>query len=103
STPDDVADNVNVDFVEHDSKEYADALLTAKYLICNSNFLPFFVKKNKQVFINTWHGIPLKRLGLDIDQAAIHSMNTQRNFNVADIIPVAGEYEFDNVVRAYGA
>ena len=103
SVPDDVASNPNVKFVLHDSKEYAEALLYSKYLIFNSNLMPYYSPKKEQVIINTWHGVPLKKLGLDISQRAHLSLNTQRNFNIADIIPVSSQYEFENVIRAYGA
>ncbi|MEP3590473.1 MAG: glycosyltransferase [Marinobacter sp.] len=102
SVPDDVSENKSVSLVAHDSKEYAEALLRAKYLICNSNFLPFFVKKPGQIFINTWHGTPIKKLGFDIEQSLSHSTNTQRNFNVADFIPVSSDYEKDHIIKAYG-
>ncbi len=42
-------------------------LLRAKYLITNSR-IPTFVMLNKNtVYFETWHGTPLKRLGLDQD------------------------------------
>ena len=98
----DVTGNKQVTFVEHGTRKYADALLKSKYLICNSNFLPFFVKRPGQVFINTWHGTPLKALGLDIDQPVKLSTNTQRNFNIADFIPLSGAFERRYIVEAYG-
>lgn len=100
--PADVAGNTRVRFVEHGTRKYADALLRSRYLVCNSNFLPFFVKRPGQIFVNTWHGTPLKMLGLDIDQPVKLSTNTQRNFNIADYIPLSGEYERRNIVEAYG-
>ncbi|MBJ6137356.1 glycosyltransferase [Marinobacter litoralis] len=100
--PDDVSGNPRVSFVEHGSRQYADALLRARYLVCNSNFLPMFVKRPGQLFVNTWHGTPLKTLGLDINQPVNLSLNTQRNFNIADFIPLSGAYERRYIVDAYG-
>ncbi len=54
-------------FVERNSKEYVDYMLTAKYLITNSTFQSWFSKKKEQVYINTWHGTPLKAMGFDIE------------------------------------
>lgn len=101
--PDDVLSNKNVEYVEHASIGYVLGLMKAKYLICNSNFMPFFARKEEQIFINTWHGIPLKTLGLDIDQSMSASVNTQRNFNLATINPMASEWTAEKVVGAYGA
>lgn len=103
SVPQDVLENKNVTFVEHSSIGYALGLAKAKYLVCNSNFLPFFVRKKEQLFINTWHGIPLKALGLDIDQSMSMSMNTQRNFNQATFIPMSSAWSAEKIVAAYGA
>ena len=38
----------------------------AKYWVLNSRVAAFIEKRPDQVFIQTWHGTPLKRLGFDI-------------------------------------
>jgi CDP-glycerol glycerophosphotransferase len=48
------------------SPAYLRALATSKYLVNNSNFPPYFRKAAGQVYLQTWHGTPLKRLGRDI-------------------------------------
>jgi CDP-glycerol glycerophosphotransferase len=48
------------------SPAYLRALATSKYLVNNSNFPPYFRKATGQVYLQTWHGTPLKRLGRDI-------------------------------------
>ncbi len=48
------------------SRAYLQALATSKYLVNNSNFPPYFRKAAGQVYLQTWHGTPLKRLGRDI-------------------------------------
>jgi CDP-glycerol glycerophosphotransferase len=50
------------------SPAYLRALATSKYLVNNSNFPPYFRKALGQVYLQTWHGTPLKRLGRDIAQ-----------------------------------
>jgi CDP-glycerol glycerophosphotransferase len=50
------------------SRAYLRALATSKYLVNNSNFPPYFRKAHGQVYLQTWHGTPLKRLGRDIVQ-----------------------------------
>ena len=45
------------------TREYYKILAKAKYLITDTSFLPFFIKKEGQEILNTWHGTPLKCLG----------------------------------------
>ena len=46
------------------SRAYLRALATSKYLVNNSNFPPYFRKAAGQVYLQTWHGTPLKRLAV---------------------------------------
>ncbi len=58
--------NRNTRVVKRISKEYHKVLSQAKYIIFNSG-LPAYVKlRADQIYIQTWHGTPLKRLGCDI-------------------------------------
>ena len=41
------------------------ALGTSRYLVNNNTFPVFFRKRPGQVYLQTWHGTPLKRVGLD--------------------------------------
>src|SRR5699024_4481919 len=69
-----------VDFVVIHGKEYLRELAQCKYLINNSSFSVYFTSKPEQVYINTWHGTPLKHLGLDLDNSLIAVQNLTRNF-----------------------
>lgn len=40
-------------------------ITTAKLLINNNNFPHYFRKSNGQFYLQTWHGTPLKKIGLD--------------------------------------
>jgi CDP-glycerol glycerophosphotransferase len=42
------------------------ALAQSKYLVTNNNLPQYFRKKPGQIYLQTWHGTPLKRIGLDI-------------------------------------
>lgn len=70
----------NVKFVKRNSKPYLKYLATSKYLINNSTFQSFYTPKEGQVYINTWHGTPLKSMGFDIPGNPSHSQNVVRNF-----------------------
>jgi CDP-glycerol glycerophosphotransferase len=52
--------------VRFGSREWLHALATSKYLVNNTNFPWYFRKVPGQVYLQTWHGTPLKRLGRDI-------------------------------------
>lgn len=76
----------NVRFVGKNSSAYFDAVTSAKYIV-NNNTMPFyFTKKPEQIYVNTWHGIPLKTLGYDIPDGKYTSRNMTRNFLAADYI-----------------
>lgn len=76
----------NVKFVEYNSSEYRKYLVSAKYLVNNVTFPRYFTKRKEQIYINTWHGIPLKTLGYDIPDGNISIGNIVRNFLSADYI-----------------
>ncbi|PNZ30332.1 teichoic acid biosynthesis protein [Staphylococcus rostri] len=76
----------NVQFVVKESDEYLHVLTTAKYLINNATFPGYFAKKEEQVYVNTWHGTPIKAMGLDIEDNLLGSQNVIRNFLSSDIL-----------------
>lgn len=76
----------NVKFVKYLSIQYYRALSTSQYLINNVSFPAQFVKRQGQVYLNTWHGIPLKRMGYDIPKRAVDAKNIVRNFVAADYL-----------------
>ncbi|GEP85218.1 putative glycosyltransferase [Staphylococcus piscifermentans] len=76
----------NVKFVSVNSDGYLYYLATAKYLINNTSFPPYFLKRKEQIYLNTWHGTPLKTLGKDMKGPLNQLKNLQRNFIQADYI-----------------
>ena len=79
-------DYENVKFISRQSAEYREYLATAKYLINNVSFPGFFTKREGQIYIDTWHGIPLKTLGFDIPAGKVSAGNTARNLLAADYL-----------------
>ncbi|MGH8867993.1 MAG: CDP-glycerol:glycerophosphate glycerophosphotransferase [Actinomycetes bacterium] len=63
SMPDDVP------YVVSGTREYYRVLARAKYLVNNVNFPNDFVKRDGQVHLQTHHGTPLKKMGLDLRDA----------------------------------
>ena len=62
----DLERNSRVKLVKRLSEQYYSGIATAKYVINNITNNILAPKKEGQIYIQTWHGTPLKRLGLDI-------------------------------------
>lgn len=91
----------NVQVVSLSSDEYFKILSSAKYLITDTSFLPFFVKKEGQIYLNTWHGTPLKSLGKNIQTGPHGIGNGQRNFVCSDFLLFPNEYTMDHIIEDY--
>lgn len=57
--------------VIYGSRAWLHALATSKYLVNNSAFPWYFKKVRGQIYLQTWHGTPLKRLVRDIDSSKL--------------------------------
>ncbi|CDM69211.1 putative protein [Clostridium bornimense] len=69
----------NVEIVKVGSEEYINYLAKSKYLINNTTFPPYFIRKKDQIYLNTWHGTPLKTLGKYMKGTRGQYKNIQRN------------------------
>ena len=69
-------DNRNTIIVTRPSSTYYTYCAQAKYWVTNSRFMDVIKKKDEQVYIQCWHGTPLKRLGYDIDVKGDNAVNT---------------------------
>jgi CDP-glycerol glycerophosphotransferase len=85
-------DNDRMRSVKYRSAAYYRALATTKYLVNNVTFPPLFDKRDDQVYLNTWHGTPLKKMGRDVDAPYSQMANTHANFEAADILLSSGGY-----------
>lgn len=76
---------LKADFVERDSDRYKSELARCKFLFTDNSFPTYMVKREGQVCVNTWHGTPLKCLGLsDIDNSLKSFANIQKNYLMSD-------------------
>jgi CDP-glycerol glycerophosphotransferase len=75
-----------VRFVRPRTVAYAGALARSEYLVNNATFPPEFRKRDGQIYLNTWHGTPLKRMGYDMHGGAFESSNILRNLVAADVL-----------------
>lgn len=62
-----ILDNPNTCIVTVNTKDYEKACATAKYWVYNYRMSDHIYPKEDQVYIQLWHGTPLKRLGYDIN------------------------------------
>lgn len=60
-------ENINTTVVKIREKEYKKYLAKAKYWIFNYKIPDFLYPKKNQIFVQCWHGTPLKRLGCDLE------------------------------------
>lgn len=67
-----------------DSGSYCKYLATAKYVMTDNSFPPYFCKRDEQVFLNTWHGTPLKTLGKSDKSFIGSTANIQKNYLMCD-------------------
>lgn len=69
-------ENLDVKSVRRFSIKWLFLMARAKYWISNSR-LPLWIPKPKQtIYIQTWHGTPLKRLAADMDEVYMPGTNT---------------------------
>ena len=90
-----------VNLVDITTFEYVKVLATSKYLINNSSFPVYFIKRPEQIYLQTWHGTPLKTLGKEM-RFGIESMyNIQHNFMQADYLMFPNEFTKEVMMRDY--
>ena len=75
-----------VEIIQTGSDAYRNTLAHAKYLVNNVSFNMDYIKKPGQVYLNTWHGTPLKSLGRKIGYNPFECLNGQRNFLLCDYL-----------------
>lgn len=93
-----------IDFVKmipYNSTGYLKLLATAKYLITDTSLASYYIKREEQVYLNTWHGTPLKAMGRIVPQREYALGNVQRNFMIADYLLYQNEFSRDIFLDDY--
>ncbi len=80
---------------------FAKALAVSHYLFSDTSFPTYFVKRHQQVYLNTWHGTPLKTLGKATANDFFDIANVQKNFIMSDYLLYPSEYMRDIMLRDY--
>lgn len=92
----------DVFFVDKGSVLYQRYLCTAEYLINNATFPSYYVRKDGQKYLNTWHGTPLKTLGYDIEATPLQRANTARNLIQASMFIAPNKHTEHVMLGRYG-
>ena len=71
--------NHNTKVIKYGSKAYFKYYATSKYWITNSRVSDAIVKRKGQIYVQCWHGTPLKRLGFDIEVSGGNAMNSLKD------------------------
>lgn len=90
----------NVNLVVYSSDEYVRLLASAKFLITDNTFPNYYIKKKGQIYLNTWHGTPLKTLGKQIHND-IAIGNAQKNMVIADYLLYPNYFTKEVMIRDY--
>ena len=90
-----------VTLLKRNSKAFCRVLATARYIICDVTLPSYFIKKPGQIYLNTWHGTPLKGLGRSIMDSPNSIGNVQRNFLMTDYLLSPNRYTLDILRRDY--
>lgn len=92
SVPEQLRNDPRVFIVRRNSHLYLKILASAKYLINNNTFPPLFSRRSEQRYLNTWHGVPLKTLGVDIQNGQMDHRNAARNLLHATHVLIPNEH-----------
>lgn len=99
--PDAIRNHEKTVIVERGSRLYFRTLASAKYLVNNVTFPHYFTRRKEQVYLNTWHGTPLKTLGKDIQTGFMEHANVSRNFLQATHLLAANTHTENILIDRY--
>lgn len=91
----------NIIFVKKNSDAYLKYIAKSKYLICNSTFSDYFVRKPEQKYLQTTHGIFYKTVGRDSNGSKVGVAGSTRNMLQATHIIAPNQFMVDKQKSAY--
>lgn len=91
----------NINIITIDSKEYLMLLAQAEYLLTDTSFPSYYIKKEGQHVLNTWHGTPLKAMGRVVPQREYALGNVQRNFMFSDVLLYQNRFSMNSFIDDY--
>jgi CDP-glycerol glycerophosphotransferase len=96
--------------VERGTKEHIKAYARAKYWVLCNRVPEYVYPKSEQVYIQCWHGTPLKRLGCDVEIDTKSTLNTAKEWSWRykvdsskwSYIVSPSEYTTEKLMSAFG-
>lgn len=83
------------------SEDWWYSISSCRYVVNNSWFSNLLVKKKGQKWIQTWHGTPLKKLGIDRDDVVRSEKYAAKSSNQWDLLVSQNPYSTEIFRRAY--
>ena len=93
--------NLKIDKIITKEARATKILEKAKYIFTDSGIRPKFVKRKEQIFINTWHGTPLKLMGFDNTSEEHRIGSIQHAFLSSDYLLYPNEYMKEKMLNSY--
>lgn len=92
---------LDVELVDVTTFKYTRILACAKYIFSNASLPIYFVKREGQTYLQTWHGTPLKTLGKKMRKGIESMYNVQHNFLQADYLTQPNAFTKDIIMEDY--
>ena len=93
--------NLKIDKFITNEKEASKILEKAKYIFTDSGIRPKYIKKEGQILINTWHGTPLKLMGIDNPGEITSIGHIQHCLLSADYLIYPNDYMMEKMMGSY--
>jgi len=84
-------------FVRRDSADHVSALTRAGHIFTNGSLPAFYQHKAGQVVLNTWHGVPIKKMGFAIPDGRVEARNVMRVLLQCDYLVSGSVYESERL------
>lgn len=91
----------NIIIVEKDSKKMFRAMAIAKYLFTDVQLSNFYIKREGQIVVQTWHGTPLKNLGYSFVEDVAFTGAQKRSFVFSDYVLFPNEHTMNSMIDSY--
>lgn len=95
------APHPDVTVVQRGTSAYLRELATATYWVDNQTFPGYVRKREGQRYLQTWHGIPLKKMGKDLPNARPVTRHPDRGIGAWDALCVPNPYFEEVFVPAF--
>ncbi len=90
-----------VKLIRQGSFGYFKVIATVNYIFTDTSLPRAYIKKDGQIYTNTWHGTPLKKMG-KYNKGELHSMgNIQRNLLFSDYLVYPNDYMMEKMLESY--